>query len=100
MRASLAIRSDYPPEVAHHMAGEEAACGRDMATRAEVCRSNPCGFDMFSRRGPRPGVPGRRGVVFGRAHASALKPVFQSTRHEQTCKNTHYRPNVDYSSAF
>jgi hypothetical protein len=29
-----------------------------------------------------------------------LKPVFQSTSHEQTCKNTHHRPNVDFSSSF
>ena len=28
--------------------GAEAACGRDMATRAEVCQLNPCGVDMPS----------------------------------------------------
>jgi hypothetical protein len=100
MRASLAIRSDYPPEVAHHMAGEEAACGRDMATRAEVCRLNPCWFDMFLRRGLCPGVPGRRGVVFGRALMCAVKPVFLGTHRVATCKNTHHRPNVDFSSVF
>ena len=60
--------------------GAEAACGRDMATGAEVCRSNACGFDMFSRRGPRPCVSGRCGVVLGRALTVAVKPVFHGNR--------------------
>jgi hypothetical protein len=60
--------------------GAEAACGRDMATGAEVCRLNPCGFDMFSRRGPRPCVSGRCGVVLGRALTVAVKPVFHGNR--------------------
>ena len=80
--------------------GAEAACGRDMATGAEVCRLNPCGVDMFLRRGLCPGVPGRRGVVFGRALMCAVKPVFHGTHHVSTCKNTHHRPNVDFSSSF
>ena len=54
--------------------GPEAACCRDMATAAKVCRLNPCGFDMFSKRGLRPGVPGPRGVVLGRALTIAVKP--------------------------
>ena len=78
--------------------GAEAACSRDMATGAEVCRLNPCGVDMFLRRGLCPGVPGRRGVVFGRA--LMCEPVFHGTHHVSTCKNTHHRPNVDFSSSF
>ena len=80
--------------------GAEAACGRDMATGAEVCRLNPCGVDMFLRHGLCPGIPGRRGVVFGRALMCAVKPVFHGTYHVSTCKNTHHRPNVDFSSSF
>ena len=51
-----------------------------MATAAEVCRLNLCGVDMFSRRGLRPGVPGRREVVLGRALTVAVKPVFHGNR--------------------